>query len=261
MNVVVIVKQVPDITKIKIDREQGTLIRRGVPSVLNPYCEWALEQAVAVKRQVSGTTVYAVTMGPPSAKEVLIRAIALGADKAILLSDRLFAGADCRATAYTLAQAIRSEIPDVDIIFAGKQAVDGDTAQVPPELSVFLSRPFVANVIDISVENQRDYHVTVETSGYREKLSVTAPFVCSVGTGSRVRRPIVLSDLRNALHAEIEVKSAMDIGCDSRKIGLRGSPTRVVKIENVISHRGGNMFRWSEPAERVKAVQLLRDIF
>jgi len=135
MKIVVCVKQVPEITDVNVNPETGTLIREGVTSILNPFCEYALDHAVRLKSALEDTEVIAVTMGPLQAKSALYRCLELGADRALLVSDRKFAGADTWATALTLSAAIKAAEPDFDLVIMGKQAIDGDTAQVGPEVA------------------------------------------------------------------------------------------------------------------------------
>jgi electron transfer flavoprotein beta subunit len=259
IQIITTIKQVPDTAKIRVDKESGTLIRKGVPAVLNPYCEWAVEAALSLKEE-SDATITALTMGPPSAEEVLIRAMALGADGGILLTDRKFAGSDCRATAYILAQAIKTSAPNVDIVLTGEEAIDGDTAQVPAELSVFLDMPFIPYVIAIeSVKNGRATLLCEDENGHK-KIEVKTPFVCSVTTGFRTRRLLPLPDTIRALSTPISQLCADDISCDETMIGLKGSPTRVIKIENVVTTRGGKTFRWEERDERHAAIESLTEI-
>src|SRR5512135_343714 len=152
MNIIVLVKQVPDASEVKINRETNTLIRDGVPSIINPYDMYALEEALRL-REKHGGKVTALTMGPPQAAEALKEAVSLGVDDVVLISDRSFAGADTWATSYTLAKGI-GKIGGFDLVIAGKQAIDGDTAQVGPETAEMLGVPFVAYIRKIEkVEN------------------------------------------------------------------------------------------------------------
>src|SRR5512147_1718591 len=144
MHIIVLVKQVPDAAEVKINRETNTLIRDGVPSIINPYDLYAIEEALRL-REKHGGRVTAVTMGPPQAAEALKEAVSLGVDDVVLLSDRAFAGADTWATSYVLSQGIK-KIGAYDLVIAGKQAIDGDTAQVGPETADMLGIPFVAYI-------------------------------------------------------------------------------------------------------------------
>jgi len=141
MKILICVKQVPEITNVKINPETGTLIREGVDSILNPFCEYAVEMALDLKRHYGDIETVAITMGPSQARSALMRCLEMGIDRAILLADMKFAGSDTWATAFTLAEAIRSMEGDFNMILVGKQAIDGDTAQVGPELSEILGIP------------------------------------------------------------------------------------------------------------------------
>ena len=141
MKIVVCVKQVPEITDVSVNPETGTLIREGVTSILNPFCEYALDHAARLNSAHSETEVIAITMGPPQAKSALYRCLELGADRAVLVSDRKFAGADTWATALTLSAAIRQAVPDFNLILLGKQAIDGDNSQTAQMLAALWDRP------------------------------------------------------------------------------------------------------------------------
>ena len=150
MNIVVCLKQVPDTTVVKIDQKTGTLIRDGVPSIINPEDKHALEAALCLKEKHGGK-VTVISMGPPQAKDALREALCMGADDTILITDRAFGGADTLATSRTIASAIRNL--DYDIIFGGRQAIDGDTAQVGPEIAEHLGIPQVTYVQNVEVES------------------------------------------------------------------------------------------------------------
>ena len=156
MHAIVCIKQVPDTSEVKIDPERGTLIREGVPSIINPFDTYAIEEAVRLKERLGGK-VTVISMGPPQAKEALKEALAMGCDEAILLSDRAFAGSDTWATAYTLSQAIR-RLGAFDLILCGKQAIDGDTGQVGPGIARQLSinqLTYVFKIQELDLAGQR----------------------------------------------------------------------------------------------------------
>ena len=171
MNIVVCVKQVPDTTEVKLDPVKGTLIRDGVPSIINPDDKAALEAALCIREQAGGK-VTVVSMGPPQADVALREALAMGADEAILVTDRAFGGADTWATSYTIASAIKKL--DYDLIIAGRQAIDGDTAQVGPQIAQHLGLPQVSYVENIEAVNERSivlrrqfedrYHIVPDNS-------------------------------------------------------------------------------------------------
>ena len=154
MKIVVCVKQVPEVTNVQVDPVTGTLIREGVKSILNPFCEYALDHAVRIASANEDVEIIAITMGPPQARDVLLRSMELGADRGILVTDRKFAGADTWATSYTLATAIRTVVPDFDLILVGKQAIDGDTAQVGPEIAEILALPQITYGVKTSSQYQ-----------------------------------------------------------------------------------------------------------
>lgn len=234
MNIAVLIKQVPRTDKIKIDKETGTLIRKGVESILNPYCEYALDMAVSIKKLIKNAKITVFTMGPASAKSVLQRAVALGADTGVLLNDKAFAGSDCWATAYTLSAGIKKILGVPDIIICGKQAIDGDTAQVPSEISEILGIPIIPYVVEIMelsdkivVESELDDNLYVFSSKF--------PVLLTVGKGSNIKRMPSLNDAARAFGTQFICLSKDMIDCDKAQLGLNGSPTRVVKIEPSIS--------------------------
>ena len=168
MNIVVCIKQVPDTTNVRIDPETNTLVRSGVQSIINPFDMYAIEEAVRLKEKFGGL-VTIITMGPPQAEEALREAISLGADEAVLISDRAFAGSDTWATSYTLSRAI-GKIGKFDIIICGKQAIDGDTAQVGPGVAAFLDIPqitFVKKIEEITAVNQHERNESRATNDER----------------------------------------------------------------------------------------------
>lgn len=228
MKIIVCVKQVPDAKDVRLDPQTNTLAREGVQSIMNPYDRHALETAVQLKEKHGGT-VTVVSMGPPQAADMLRDAVACGADEAVLVSDRAFAGADTWATTYTLARAVR-KIGDFDLILCGKQAIDGDTAQVGPGLAWRLDIPFVSYVRKIS--DVADTHLQLERlmdDGYDE-LEVDLPALLTVVREINEPRVPSLKGKMKAKKMEVMVYSAEDIGADPSCIGLAGSPTQVVKV-------------------------------
>jgi electron transfer flavoprotein beta subunit len=228
MNIIVLVKQVPDASEVKINRETNTLIRDGVPSIINPYDRYAIEEALRL-REKHGGKVTAVTMGPPQAAEALKEAVSLGADDVVLLSDRAFAGADTWATSYALSQGIR-KIGDFDLIIAGKQAIDGDTAQVGPETADMLGIPFVAYIRKIEqVEGKKMVAERLMDEGY-DVVETSLPALITVVKEINEPRVPSLKGKMKAKSLKVTVWTAADIGSDVNKIGLQGSPTQVVRI-------------------------------
>ena len=230
----VAVKQVPDTTNIRIDPDTGNLVREGVPAIMNPYDAHALAAAVMWKKKLNGH-VTVISMGPPSFVATLREAIEMGADRAILISDRKFAGADTLATSYTLSQAIKAinaEDP-IDLLFFGKQAIDGDTAQVGPGVAVRLDVPVVTYVVNIRAIDLDDRTVVVErrTERWTEVIESSMPalLTCEKEIAEIPFAP--LPDLIKSLRYEPEVWStAGPVEFDAAQIGVRGSPTIVYKM-------------------------------
>jgi len=228
MNIIVLVKQVPDASEVKINRETNTLIRDGVPSIINPFDMYALEEALRLREQHGGK-VTAVTMGPPQAAEALKEAVALGVDDVVLLSDRCFAGADTWATSYALSKGIK-KIGNFDLVIAGKQAIDGDTAQVGPETADMLGIPFVAYIRKIEkVENNKMTAERMMDEGY-DVVETSLPAVITVVKEINQPRLPSLKGKMKAKSLKVTAWSAQDIGADPNLCGLKGSPTKVVKI-------------------------------
>lgn len=228
MNIIVLVKQVPDTSEVKINRETNTLIRDGVPSIINPFDMYAIEEALRL-REKHGGKVTAVTMGPPQAADSLKEAVALGVDDAVLISDRAFAGADTWATSYTLAKGVK-KVGNFDLIIAGKQAIDGDTAQVGPETAEMLGIPFVAYVR--KVENTDNGRMTVERmmdEGH-DVVETSLPALITVVKEINQPRLPSLKGKMKAKSLKMTALTAKDIEADGNLIGLKGSPTKVVRI-------------------------------
>lgn len=224
MNIIVCVKQVPDTTEIKIDPVKGTLIREGVPSIMNPDDKGGLELALRLKDQF-GAHVTVISMGPPQADVILREAFAMGADRAILLSDRKFAGADTLATSYALSGACRTL--DYDIIIAGRQAIDGDTAQVGPELAEHLGLPQITYVADAKKLDNGNLLVHKENEDSVQVLEVEGKCVLTVLASAFDARYMSVSGIVEAYNKEVEVWSADKIDVEEEKLGLKGSPTKV----------------------------------
>lgn len=227
MRIIVCIKQVPQVTDVKIDPKTNTLIREGVPSIMNPYDLHAIEAGLQIKESVSGK-VTAITMGPPQAEEVLREAVSMGVDEVILLTDRRFAGADTWATSYTLSQAIKKI--GFDLIICGKQAIDGDTAQVGPEMAEFLNIPHVAYVRKIHSVSSTYMIVERLMDDCYEKIWLSLPALITVVKEINNPRPPSIRGKLLAKKTTIPRWSAEDIEADEDKIGLKGSPTMVKNI-------------------------------
>jgi len=245
MNFVCCLKQVPNTAEVKIDPETNTLIRQGVESITNPYDLVALEGALAL-RDARGGRVIAVSMGPPQAEEVLREAISLGADEAILLSDRAFAGADTLATGYTLARAIEKIARDnpVDIVFCGKQAIDGDTAQVGPGIASRLGYTQFTYVVKIEEVDKTGGFITVrrQVEGGAQVIRGPLPAVLTVELDLAKPRRATLPRLIHSLRTGITVWDGATIDAEPAKLGLKGSPTWVRKIFSPPPKTGGPVF-------------------
>jgi electron transfer flavoprotein beta subunit len=228
MNIIVLIKQVPDTSEVKINRETNTLIRDGVPSIINPYDMYALEEALRLREQ-NGGKVTAMTMGPPQAADSLKEAVAMGVDDVVLLSDRAFAGADTWATSYTLAMGIK-KIGNFDLVIAGKQAIDGDTAQVGPETADMLGIPFVAYVRKIEkVENAWLVAERMMDEGF-DVVETSLPALITVVKEINQPRLPSLKGKMKAKSLKVVSWTAADTGANPDLCGLKGSPTKVVRI-------------------------------
>ncbi|MBU0502750.1 MAG: electron transfer flavoprotein subunit beta/FixA family protein [bacterium] len=248
MNIIVCIKQVPDTTEVKINPETNTLIREGVPSIVNPFDENAVEAALKLKEKHGGK-VTVITMGPPQAAEALKTTIAMGADEVYLISDRAFAGSDTWATSYTLSQAIK-KIGDYNLILCGKQAIDGDTAQVGPGIAEWLKIPQVTFAVKVEVEDKK---AKVERMLEEVNEVVECPLPAVITVVKQINEPRMpsLKGMMRAKKAEIKTLNAQDIEGDPKNMGLNGSPTQVVKIFSPPPKGGGEMLT-GEPSEIVE---------
>ncbi len=228
MEILVCIKQVPDAKDVRLDPETNTLAREGVESIMNPFDRHALEEGVRLREELGGS-VTVLSMGPPQAADVLREAIACGADRGVLVSDRGFAGSDTWATSYTLARAAKT-MGDFDLILCGKQAIDGDTAQVGPGMAARLALPYVTCVQKIREADAG--HLVVERMMDDGYDVVRLPCPCLLTVVKDINEPRVpsLKGKMKAKKAEIKTLSAADIGAEEGCIGLAGSPTRVVNV-------------------------------
>ncbi len=243
MKIVVCVKQVPDTTDVKINPETNTLIREGVASITNPFDEFAIEEGLRTKEKFGGE-VHVITMGPPQAIEVLRNALAVGCDKVYLVSDRAFAGADTLATAYTLAKTIEY-IGGADLIFCGKQAIDGDTAQVGPGVATRLGIPqltYVCKVREIEPEKKRIVVERLLENG-KEVVESSLPALITVVKDINEPRLPSLLGIKKASRVQIPTLSAKDIQADENRIGLKGSPTWVTRVFTPEARGGGEILK------------------
>ena len=224
MNIIVCIKQVPDTTEIKIDPVKGTLIREGVPSIMNPDDKGGLELALRLKDQF-GAKVTVVSMGPPQADVIMREAFAMGADRAILLTDRKLGGADTLATSSAIAGALRTM--DFDLIITGRQAIDGDTAQVGPEMAEHLGLPQVTYVCDAKLLPNGNLQVHKENEDSVQILEVEGKCLLTVLASAFEPRYMTVSGIVEAYNREVEVWGADKIDYDESRLGLGGSPTKV----------------------------------
>ena len=243
MNIVVCLKQVPDTTVVKIDPVKGTLIREGVPSIINPEDKHALEAALQIKEK-NGAHITVISMGPPQAKEALREALCMGADEAILLTDRAFGGADTLATSKTLAAAIKTL--DYDIIFGGRQAIDGDTAQVGPEIAEHLEIPQVTYVQNVEFDGNDLIVNRALEDGY-ELIKVQTPCLLTAIEELNHPRYMNVGLIFDTANKEVKIMTSADLDVESNEIGLNGSPTKVKKSMTKEAKGAGEIVKDSVP--------------
>lgn len=252
MNIVVCIKQVPDTTEIKIDPIKNTLIRNGVPSILNPYDKNALEQGLKLKDRYGGT-VTAISMGPSGAKAVLREAISLGADKAYLVTDRAFGGSDTYATSYILSKAIE-KVGKPDFILVGKQAIDGDTGQTGSSIAEHLNINRLSCALDIKIEDNKCIIKRQIEEGV-EIVEAKLPILCTITKESNKPRYATIKGKINSFKAEIEEITLADMpDTDTTKIGLKGSPTRVKATFTPKRQASGEIIEIIDPKETAKSL-------
>lgn len=257
MDYIVCVKQVPGTTQVEMDPVTGTLKRDGVSAKMNPYDLFALEAALQL-REKTGGSLKTLTMGPPQAKAVLLETVSMGADGAVLLSDRKLGGADVLATAYALSQAVRRM--KWDILFCGKQTTDGDTAQVGAEMAEFLDVPHASNVTAIEAvgEGYVDVRVNLDTHVLLQRM----PLPCVLCLDSDVNTPRLPSWKRkHAIRQDpVEVLSVADLpDTDGEHYGLAGSPTKVERIFQPEKGGARELMRGSGSETAAALEKLLRD--
>lgn len=228
MNIVVLVKQVPNTTEVKIDPKTGNLIREGIESIINPEDRHALEAALRIKDKAGGS-ITVISMGPPQAAEALCECLAMGADKGILLTDKAFAGADTWATSSVLGLAIQ-KLEDYDIVIAGRQAIDGDTAQIGPQVAEFLGIPQLTYVSSLDVQEAKVIAERIIEGGC-EHIEAPVPVLVTVLTSlNEPRYPTVVGMIdASSGRIPIEVWNAADIGTTVQDVGLPGSLTQVLR--------------------------------
>ena len=262
MNMLVCVKQVPDTTEIKINPETNTLIRDGVPSIVNPYDGYALETAARIKDVNPDSKIVVLTMGPEQAKDALRECLSVGADKAYLVSDRAFGGSDTLATSYILSRAI-AKVEELegkfDIIFCGKQAIDGDTAQVGPQIAEYMDYPQITYGMEVEVEGDLVKVKREADIGYTITAAHTPCVVTMTQTFYEPRYATIKSKMA-AKKAQIATLTAADFDVDTERSGLKGSPTKVKKTFVPVRRKDGLIINeGSVEASTVKLVDLLHN--
>ena len=250
MKIVVCIKQVPDTTEIKLDPATGTMIRDGVPSIMNPDDKGGLEIALQLKDKY-GAHVTVITMGPPQADDMLREALAMGADRAIHMSDRKFAGADTLATSNAIAGALR--MLDFDLVITGRQAIDGDTAQVGPQIAEHLDLPQVTYVEDLQFDGNKTFTIRKSLEDGYQMVQVDAPCVITVLSSANKARYMSVRGIVEAYDREVEVWTYDNISVAEEKLGLKGSPTRVWKSFTKGAKAAGKVFE-VEPNEAVDII-------
>lgn len=257
MEILVCVKQVPDTAEVKIDPEKHTVIRAGVPNIFNPFDQNALEAALQLKDS-QGARVTLLSMGPPQAEDVLREGLAMGADDAYLLTDRKVGGSDTLATGYCLAQAVKKVaelqgIEQFDVVLCGKQAIDGDTAQVGPQIATELGIPQITYAAEINVDGTTVCVKQQNEEGYIVTEAQFPVLITAVKELNEPRFPTIRGTMK-AKKREIPHLSADDIKVDETKIGLKGSPTMVRKIFTPPQRTQGLVIKEEDPNAAVSVL-------
>ncbi len=258
MKIAVLVKQVPDSDEIKMDPEKGTMIREGAGNIINPLDLNALEAAIELRREYGGEVV-TFSMGPPQADAALRETLALGADKAFLISDKFFAGADSWATALVLAKSLEKAGP-FDLILAGEKATDGETGQVGPEVAAMLNIPLSTYVSSFLLA---DGFLTVRRTveeGY-ETQRIKMPCLLTVLNDMNEPSMPTLSGKKSARRAEIKKLGMEDLLLNKDEVGLNGSPTRVVKIDHPKISRHGEFYGGRDLDKGIdRVIEILKEL-
>ncbi len=256
MNIIVCIKQVPETTEVRINPQTNTLMREGVKSIINPFDMYAIEEGVRIKEKFGGKVII-LTMGPPQAEGALREAIAIGADEGILLSDRAFAGSDTWATSYALSAAIR-KIRDYDLVICGKQASDGDTAQVGPGIATHLDIPQVTYVKKIEEIKDRTIRLERMTEEGFEIVESPIPALFTVVKEINSPRMPSLRGLMRAKTAVLTHWTNKELGIEPQNLGLCGSPTQVVRIFTPPPRPSGKTLEGSPEDVADKLVEILK---
>ena len=242
MKIVVCVKQVPDTSDIKWT-ENNTMVREGVESIMNPFDEYAVETALRIKEANPETTISVITMGPPQAKDVLKRAIAMGADEGILVTDKKFSGADTQATSRTLAAAVKEKVSDYNLIICGMYAIDGDTAQTGPSLAEHLGAAQATYAKEVEYSGGDSIIVKREVDEGDQKVEMKLPgVVCMLKCDYEPRKPSIKGTMK-ANRTQIPEYGMDDLGLDLSEVGIKGSPTVVSKAFRPEQRGNGEMIQ------------------
>lgn len=254
MKIALCIKQVPDTTDIRWT-EHNTIQREGVESVINPFDVYAAELALKLKSKIKDAKITVFTMGPMQAESMLRKVLAIGCDEAVLISDKKFAGADTYATGLTLSRAIRTVLPDFDLIVCGQFAVDGDTAQTGPSIANFLDIPQVTFVKDFSEISDGNLLLTREMEDGLETVKVSTPaLICVLKQDSEPTRPLI-NGIISASKKTVKICTMADIGLTPDKVGIKGSPTYVSKAFRNLSAHNAQKFKMNLQ----DSVNLLKD--
>ncbi len=258
MKIIVSIKQVPNVTKVKWDAD-GSLIRKGLPTIINPVDKNAIEAALQLKEKHGGEVIV-ISMGPAQVENALREALCMGADQAIQLTDRKFAGSDTWATSYALGCAIE-KIGDYDLIITGVEAMDGNTAQVGPQIAEYLNIPLLSYAVDIEV-NDKNIQISQKLGNFERKIEAAFPALVTVEKEINEYRVTPMDKLLEAFEKEIPVWGVDDIDADVLHLGLKGSPTKLRKVYTPKIERGQVEMLEGSPEEVArKLVEKLNDKF
>jgi electron transfer flavoprotein beta subunit len=252
----VLIKQVPDTNEVRLDRRTGTLIREGVPSIINPEDKNALEVALALKESLAASVIV-ISMGPPQADDALREALAMGADEAVLLTDRAFAGSDTWATATALGHAVR-KVGDYDLVLCGRQAIDGDTAQVGPQLAEYLDLPQITYVRELAIDDGKVRAIRSLEDGF-EEIEAKLPALLTVTKEANTPRLPSAGAIMTAYREQtVQHWGAEQVEADPERMGLKGSPTQVKRSFSPPAKEPGQMLSGGPPDMARDLVALLR---
>ena len=257
MKIVLLIKQVPETSAVRMDKATGTIIRKAADAIVNPLDLYAVETALRLK-DATGAEIVAISMGPLAAEKALREVVAMGVDRGILISDRVFAGSDTWATSHILAAAVRVAAPDFDLILCGERATDGDTGQVGPETAAALDIPAVTYASKLGAYRDNRLRLVRLVDGASETLTVRCPALVSVVKAIATPRLPTLDNKIAARQAEIKTLSQKDLGLPPDQVGLAGSPTRVVAIFHPQLTRTCDVMQATDDVSTTTAVRALQ---